>query len=125
MFMVFEDLAGFPDKIADADPGDLQQVGEQVHRAHLPLVDQGDQQAGGAVEQWLAATEFAGGSPGAAATLLGIALLGPGGLSRGEHLGQVFQFAVGQAGQPGITQPREHGLATTGRPVVLTDGYGL
>jgi hypothetical protein len=121
--VVFEDLAGFPDKIATADAGDLQQVGRHVHRADLPLVDEGDQRAGGIVEWGLTATEFAGGPAGPAATLLGVALLCRGGLGRGEHRGQVFQRAVGEAAQPGIGQPGERGLATTGRPVLLTDGH--
>ena len=48
--VVFEDLAGFPDEVADAGAGDLQQVGEHIHGTDLPLVDQGEQHAGGVVE---------------------------------------------------------------------------
>jgi hypothetical protein len=38
--VVFEDFAGLPDEVADAGAGDLQQVGQHVHGAQLPLVDQ-------------------------------------------------------------------------------------
>jgi hypothetical protein len=63
--VVFEDLAGLFDQVADAGGGDFQQVGEHVHGADLPLVEQGEQDAGGIVEQGLAA-QLAGGLPGAA-----------------------------------------------------------
>jgi len=62
--VVFEDLAGFPDEVADAGGGDLQQVREDVHGAGLPLVEKSEQKARGVAEQrpgprvprWLAGT---------------------------------------------------------------------
>ena len=58
-------------------------VGQHRHRAHLPLVDQGEQNAGGVVEQWLSA-QVSCGTPSSAATLLGVALVGAGGLGPGQ-----------------------------------------
>jgi hypothetical protein len=49
--VVFEDLAGFPDEVADAGGGDLQQVREDVHGAGLPLVEKSEQKARGVAEQ--------------------------------------------------------------------------
>ena len=49
--VVFEGLAGLLDGVADAGGGDFQQVGQDLHGAHLPLVEQPDQQACGIVEQ--------------------------------------------------------------------------
>jgi hypothetical protein len=71
--VVFEDLAGLPDEFADAGGGDFQQVGEHVHEADLPLVQQREQQACGVVEQRPAAG-VTGGSPGPAAALLAVPL---------------------------------------------------
>lgn len=48
--VVFEDVARFLHQVADAGAGALQQVGEHVHGADLPLVDEGEQQAVGVVE---------------------------------------------------------------------------
>jgi len=53
--VVLEDFPGFPDQVTDAGGGDFEQVGEHVHRARLPLVEEGEQDAGGIVEQRLAA----------------------------------------------------------------------
>src|SRR6185437_2983083 len=49
--VVLEDLAGFPDEVADAGGGDLQQVREDVHGAGLPLVEKSEQKARGVAEQ--------------------------------------------------------------------------
>ena len=49
--VVFEDFTGLLDGVADAGGGDLQEVGEHVHGAHLPLVEQRDQQACGIVQE--------------------------------------------------------------------------
>jgi hypothetical protein len=57
--------------------------------------------------------------------LFGVALLGAGGLGRGEEGGQLLQVGGGHAGQPGVGQPAEHGLAPTRRSVLLSDGLGL
>jgi hypothetical protein len=97
--VVFEGFTGLLDGVADAGGGDLQQVGEHGHGAHLPLVEQRDQQACGIVQEWLAA-EVSGCPSGSAAALLAVALLGPGGLGRGQGSGQTFQFRAGHAGQP-------------------------
>src|SRR5918993_228778 len=50
--MVFENFAGLVHEAADTGVGDLQQVGQHGHGADLPLVDEGEQQARGGVEQW-------------------------------------------------------------------------
>ncbi len=97
--VVFEDFTGLLDGVADAGGGDLQEVGEHVHGAHLPLVEQRDQQACAIVEEWLAA-QVPGCPSSSAAALLAVALLGPGGLGWGECGDQTFQFRAGHAGQP-------------------------
>jgi hypothetical protein len=51
MVVVFEDLAGLADQVPDAGGSDFEQVSEHVHGAHLPLVEQGEQDAGGIIEQ--------------------------------------------------------------------------
>ena len=51
MAVIFEDLAGLLDQVADAGGGDFQQVGEHVHGADLPLVEEGEQQPRRVVEQ--------------------------------------------------------------------------
>src|SRR5215212_11880639 len=65
--VVLEDLAGLFDQVGDAGAGDFEQVGQDVHGAGLPLVDQGELQAGGVVEQRLATAEATGGATGPAA----------------------------------------------------------
>jgi len=72
--VVFENLAGFPDKIPDAGAGDLQQVGEHIQGAGLPLIDQGEQQPCRIVEERLGA-QIAGGPRCPSAALSGVALL--------------------------------------------------
>ena len=101
MGVIFEGFAGLVDEAADAGVGDLQQVGQHGHGADLPLVDEGEQQAGGVVEQWPAA-QLPCRSSGSAAALFGVALLGAGGLGRGEEGGQLLQVGGGHAGQPGV-----------------------
>jgi hypothetical protein len=118
--MVFEGFTGLLDGVADAGGGDLQEVGQHVHGAHLPLIEQRDQQACGIVEQWLAA-EASGCPSGSAAALFAVALLGSGGLGRGECGGQTSQFHAGHAGQPQVGQLLEHGLAALGGTARLTD----
>jgi len=122
--VIFEDFVGLLHEAADAGVGDLQQIGQHAHGADLPLVDEGDQQACGVVKQWPAA-QLACRSPGSAAALFGVALLGAGGLGRGEEGGQLLQVGAGDAGQPGVGQPAEHHLAPARRSVLLTDGLGL
>ena len=119
--VVFEDLAGFPDEVADARGGDLQQVRQHVHGADLPLVEEREQKARGVVEQRPGA-RIPGGSPGPAAALLAVSLLGPGSLRRGERGGQLLQLCRGHAGQPRVGQPAEHRLAALGRTAGLTGG---
>ena len=53
--VVFEHFGGLVDEAGDAGVGDLQQVGQHGHGADLSLVDKGEQQARGVVEQWPAA----------------------------------------------------------------------
>ena len=54
-----------------------------------------------------------------------MALLGASGLGWGEEGGQLLQVGGGYAGQPGVGQPAEHGLAPARRSVLLSDGFGL
>jgi hypothetical protein len=118
--VVFEGFTGLLDGVADTGGGDLQQVGEHVHGAHLPLVEQRDQQACGIVEEWFAA-EVSGCPSGSPAALLAVALLGSGGLGRGQGGGQTFQFRAGHAGQPQVGQLLEHGLAALGGTAQRTE----
>ena len=103
MAVVLEDSAGLLDHVADAGGGDFQQVGENVHGADLPLVEQGEQQPGRVAEQRPGA-DVPGGSPGPAAALLAVPLLGPRGLDGGERSGQLSQLRGGHAGQPRVGQ---------------------
>jgi hypothetical protein len=119
--VIFEGFPGFPDQVSDAGGGDFEQVGEHVHGARLPLVEEGEQDAGGVVEQRPGA-KVAGGPAGAAAALLAIALLGAGGLKRGQRGAQSGQFGAGHPGQPLIAQLAEHLLATAGRAGALASG---
>jgi hypothetical protein len=48
------------------------------------------------------AAQLPGRSSGSAAALFGVALLGAGGLGRGEDDGQLLQVRGGHAGQPGV-----------------------
>jgi hypothetical protein len=121
VFVVFEGLAGLFDDIADAGGGDLQQVGQHVHGADLPLVEQREQQACRIVEQWLAA-EVAGRPSGSASALLAVSLLSAGGLGRGERGRQLLQVRGTHPGQPGIGQPVEHALAALGGAGLFTVG---
>ena len=84
MAVIFEDFAGLLDQVADAGGGDFQQVGEHVHGADLPLVEDGEQQPRRVVEQRPGA-DVAGSSPGTAAALLAVPLLGAGCLQRGQR----------------------------------------
>jgi subtilisin family serine protease len=111
--VIFEDFAGLVHEAADAGISDLQQVGQHGHGADLPLVDEGEQQARGVVEQWPAA-QLPCRSPGSAAALFGVALLGAGGLSRGEDGGQLLQVGAGHAGQPGVADVAP---SATGEPL--------
>ena len=120
MAVVFEGFTGLLDGVADAGGGDLQQVGEHVHGAHLPLVEQREKQARGIVQEWPAA-QVPGCPSGSAAALLAVALLGPGGLGRGQGGGQMVPFCVGHAGQPRVGQLPEHGLAALGGTGWLTN----
>jgi hypothetical protein len=130
--IVFEGFTGLLDGVADAGGGDLQEVGEHVHGADLPLVEQREQQACGIVEEWLAA-EVSGCPSGSAAALFAAALLGASGLGRGECGGQTFQFRAGHAGQPQVGQLVEHALAALGgatftvgcRRGRVSDGLGM
>jgi hypothetical protein len=75
------------------------------------LVEEGEQQPRRVVEQRPGA-DVPGSSPGPAAALLAIPLLGPGGLGGGERSGQLVQLHGGHAGQPRVGQL---GLAMLGR----------
>jgi hypothetical protein len=101
--VVFEDFAGFSDQVTDAGGGDFEQVGEHVHGAGLPLVEEGEQDAGGVAEQRLAAW-LAGGPAGAAFALGAVALLGAGGLKRGQRGAQAGEAGAGHPGQPRIVE---------------------
>jgi hypothetical protein len=79
--MVFEGLAGLMDRVTDAGGGDLEQVGEHIHRSGLPLVEEGEQDAGLVAGQRLDA-QLAGGPAGTAAALGAVTLLDAGCLER-------------------------------------------
>ena len=111
--VVFEDFTGLLDKVADAGGGNFQEIGQHVHGADLPLVEQREQEPHSIVEQRFGAG-IACGPPGPAAALLAVTLLGPGCLSRGECGGQLVQLDGGQPGQPRIGQPLEHDVAALG-----------
>jgi hypothetical protein len=87
--VILEGFAGLFDEFADGAGTDFQQVSEHGHRADLPLVNEGDQDAGGIVEQRFAAAQFSGGPACPAAALLGVALLSPRGLGRGKRGAQL------------------------------------
>jgi hypothetical protein len=78
----------------------------------------------GIVQEWRAG-EGSGCPSGSAAALLAVALLGPGGLGRGQGGGQTVPLRAGHAGQPQVGQLREHGLAALGGTGWLTDVRGL
>ena len=120
MAVVFEDLAGLVDQVADAGGADFQQVGEYVHGADLPLVEQGEQDACGIIEQRPGA-DVPGGPPGPAAALLAVALLSTGGLKRGHRGAQAGEFGAGDPGKPLIIQLVQHLLAA-GRAGALPGG---
>jgi hypothetical protein len=42
--VVFEDFTGLPDEVADAGGGHLHEIGQRVHGADLPLVEQREQE---------------------------------------------------------------------------------
>ncbi|WUP85498.1 hypothetical protein OHB01_13655 [Microbispora hainanensis] len=86
--VVFQDSAGLLHQVGDADVGDLQKVGQDLHGTDLPLVEEREQEAGGGVEQGLGA-EVAGGAPSSAAALPAVPFLGAGGLCRRERGGQL------------------------------------
>jgi hypothetical protein len=118
--VVLEGFTGLVDGVTDAGGGDLQQVGEHGHGAHLPLVAQRDQQASGIVQEWLVG-EGSGCPSGSARHAVGGGAGGPGGLGRGQGGDQPFQFRAGHAGQPQVGQLPEHGLAALGGTAQLTN----
>ncbi|MFF4796328.1 hypothetical protein ACFY2M_43385 [Streptomyces sp. NPDC001276] len=81
--VVLQAPAGLGDEAADAGGGHLQHVGQQLHRADLTLVEEGEHPSGGVVEQRLGPL-IAGGAPGASTALFAVAFLGPGGLQWGQ-----------------------------------------
>jgi hypothetical protein len=91
--VVGEDVAGFLDVVADAGGGDLQELGQHVHRADLSLVQQREQEPSGIIEQRLVA-DFPASPPRPTAALLAVALLGAGSLGRGESGGKLCSCAV-------------------------------
>ncbi|NEW71023.1 hypothetical protein G4H13_11565 [Streptomyces rapamycinicus] len=83
MTVVLQDPAGLGDKVAHAFRGDLQHVGQQLHRADLSLVEESEQNPGGVVEQRLGPL-IAGGAPGPPTALLAVAFPGTSGLQRSQ-----------------------------------------
>jgi hypothetical protein len=101
--VVVEDLAGLLDVAGDTGGGDLQEFGQHVHRADLPLVQQREQQPRGIAKQRLVA-ELPAGPPGPAAALLAVALLGAGSLGRSEPGGELCQLG-GCSGRSAAHRP--------------------
>jgi hypothetical protein len=95
---VVEERAGLADGVADGGPADTEEAGQHVHRAQVPLVEDGQQDALSIadllVEDAAAGTALAG----AAAPLVAEAL-GLGGLQRGEPLGEFVQAGAAESGQ--------------------------
>lgn len=79
--VVLECFAGLFHQVTDAHVGHLEQVGEDFHRAHLTLIDQGEQDTVRVVEQWCD-PQGAGGPASSATALLAVTLLGAGCSSR-------------------------------------------
>jgi hypothetical protein len=73
--VILQDTAGLFDQVTDADVADFQQVGHHFHGAGLPLVEEGEQQTRGIVEQGCDA-EFSGGAAGPASALIAVSFLG-------------------------------------------------
>jgi hypothetical protein len=128
MAVIFEDLAGLLDQVADAGGGDFQQVGEHVHGADLPLVEEGEQQPRRVAEQRPGA-RLSGGPAGPSAALLAVTLLGAGCLKRGQRGAQAGESVAGHPGQPLIVELGQHLLPAVGRAGelagrALADGGG-
>jgi hypothetical protein len=117
--VVLEDFPGLPDQVTDAGGGDLEQVGEHIHGARLPLVEEGEQDAGGIAEQRFAAW-LAGGPAGVAFALLAVALLGARCLKWGQRGAQAGEFGAGHPGQPLIVELAQHLLPAVGGAGPLT-----
>jgi hypothetical protein len=93
-----QQLAGLGDGLSDGVGVDPEQVGEHVHRADLPEVDDGDQYPIGVGEQARAAG--AGSAAPLPAALLEATLGGLGSLRRGQQHAELGQIAGRHAGQP-------------------------
>jgi hypothetical protein len=87
----------------------------------LPLVEEGEQQPRRVVEQGPGA-DVPGGSPGPAAALLAVSLLGAGCLKRGQRGAQAGESGAGHPGQPLIVELAQHLLPAVGRAGELTGG---
>src|ERR1019366_2624997 len=99
----------------------FQQFGEHLNGAALPLVEEGEQQSCRVVEQGPAA-DVPGGSPGPAAALLAVTLLGAGCLKRSQRSAQARECGAGHPGQPFVAEPGQHLLTAAGRAGGLTGG---
>jgi hypothetical protein len=119
MAVIFEDFASLLDQVADAGGGDFQQVGEHVHGADLPLVEEGEQQPCRVVKQRPAA-DVPGGSPGPPAALLAVTLLGASCLKGSQRGAQAGEAVAGYPGQPLIVELGQHLLPAAGRAGELT-----
>ncbi|MDQ1005601.1 hypothetical protein QFZ82_000085 [Streptomyces sp. V4I23] len=122
--VVLQDPAGLGDEVADAGWGHLQHVAQQLHRADLALVEEGEHHPGGVVEQRLGPL-ISGCAPGASAALLAVAFLGPGGLQRGQLSTQLCEFRAIQPGQARVRQTGQKFAASAGDAVRLADRQGL
>ncbi len=98
-----EERKGFADGVADGGPADTQQAGQYVHRAQVPLVEDGEQDAFPVADLLMEDAAAGTGLAGAAATLIAEAF-GLGGLLRCELPGEVMQLAPGEPGQRRVGQ---------------------
>lgn len=114
----FEDFAGFVNMADDAGGGGLEQIGQDVHGADLPLVEQGEYESCRVVEERLVA-DLAGGLASSYAALFAATLTGAGGLRGSESRGQLREGIAAHADQTLVGQLREHGLTALGRTVLF------
>jgi hypothetical protein len=132
---LFQERADLADGVADRGPADVEEVGEDVHRAQSALVEDGQKDAF-AVADLLREDPAAGaGLTWATAPLVADAL-SLGGLPGREPFGELVQVGAAETGQRRVRQPvddlgsfgagaglqeREQGMAVAKRtPAVLT-----
>jgi hypothetical protein len=100
---LFEERAGLADGVADRGPADLEQVGEDVHRAQSALVEDGHKDAF-AVAGLLVEDAAAGAGLTRATAPLIAEALGLGSLPGCEPFGELLQVGAADSGQSRVGQ---------------------